>query len=151
MLLSVPILVCTIGYLYATNVAGTVVWATAWHSVVWFTTTFPLLPSVGAPAVGLGWIPAGIVSASIVGRRTSKATRAAIVRSMAVPAASAIAAGAAGWGLASAGPRTLLLGAAGLVTAEVVLFAALWVGARPPLLATYALGKRAVKGARGGL
>jgi O-antigen/teichoic acid export membrane protein len=143
--LSAPVLVSTIGYLYATDHAGTLVWATVWHTLVWFGVTLPLLPLVGAPAVGLGWIPAGVVLAAVAGRRTAKLTGAAIVRNAAVPTAVAMGAGAAGWLLAASRPETLLWGAAGVLTAELVLLAGLWLARRSLLADTYALGVRAVK------
>jgi O-antigen/teichoic acid export membrane protein len=145
LLLSAPVAVCTIGYLFATDHAGTFAWATVCHTLVWFAVTIPLLPSLGAPAVGVGWIPAGIVLAAIVGRLTARLTGAAILRSLALPAGVAVAAGAAGWALAASGPETLPQGALGLVVGEVVLLAGL-AGLRRSLLAdTYALVARAVR------
>lgn len=145
MLLSAPVIVSTIGYLYATDHAGTVVWATIWHTLAWFVVAFPLLTLLGAPAVGVGWIPAGLVLAAVSGARTAQLTGAAVVRSLAVPAAVAVAAGAAGWALAASGPDTVPLGVAGAVLAEVILLAGLWLTRRSLVLATYALAARGVR------
>lgn len=145
LLLSAPIVVSTIGYLYAADRAGTMAWATVWHTLVWFAVTLPLLPSLGAPAVGVGWIPAGIVMATIVGRRAAELTGAAILRNAAVPVAVAIVAGAAGWGLTVPRPETLLWGLAGALTAECVLLGGLALAKRSLLADTYALGARAVR------
>lgn len=143
--LSGPVMVATIGYLFATDHAGTVAWAAAWQMLVWLAVTLALLPSLGAPAVGVGWVPAGIVIAAIVGARTARLTGAAILRSMLVPASVAIAAGAAGWTLAAAGPDTLVAGAAGVVVGEAVLIAGLALTRRALLGDTYALVARAVR------
>jgi O-antigen/teichoic acid export membrane protein len=149
LLLSAPVIVSTIGYLYATDHAGTVVWATVCHTGVWFAVTFPLLPSLDAVAVGVGWVPAGIVMAAIVGRRTSRLTGASISRSLAPPAAVALAAGAAGWALALAGPETVPWGIAGALAAEAVLAAGLGLVRRSLLTDTFALAARAVRSSRG--
>jgi O-antigen/teichoic acid export membrane protein len=145
LLLGAPIAVATIGYLYAADRAGTIVWATVWHALVWFAVTIPLLPSLGAPAVGVGWVPAGIVMAAIAGRRAAELTGAAIARNAALPTAAAVLAGAAGWALAAPRPETLVWGAAGALTAECVLLAALALTKRSLLVDTYALGARAVR------
>jgi O-antigen/teichoic acid export membrane protein len=145
LLLSAPVLVATIGYLYATDHAGTVVWATAWHTLVWLAVTLPLLPALDAVAVGVGWVPAGIVIATITGRRTAQLTGASILRSVAVPAAVAMMAGAAGWAAASAGGETLLWGAAGALVAEAVLLGGMRLVRRSLLRDTYALAARAVR------
>jgi O-antigen/teichoic acid export membrane protein len=145
LILGAPIAVATIGYLYAADRAGTMVWAAVWHGVVWFAVTIPLLPSLGAPAVGVGWVPAGIVMAVIAGRRAAELTGAAIARNAALPTAAAILAGAAGWALAAPRPETLLWGVAGALTAECVLLAALALTKRSLLVETYALGARAVR------
>jgi O-antigen/teichoic acid export membrane protein len=136
LLLTAPVIVAAIGYLYATGRAGTVLWATVWHTLAWFAVAFPLLPVVGAPAVGLGWIPAGLVMSAIVGHRTAQLTGAAVVRSVALPSVIAAAAGAAGWELAASGGETVARGAAGLVLAEALLFAGLWVARRSLLAST---------------
>jgi O-antigen/teichoic acid export membrane protein len=136
LLFTAPVIVAAIGYLYATERAGAVLWATVWHTLTWFAVTFPLLPVVGAPAVGLGWIPAGIVMSVLVGRRTANLTGAAVFRSFALPTVIAVAAGAAGWAVAASGGQTVVRGVAGLVVAEAVLLAALWVTQRSLLAST---------------
>lgn len=148
-LLNAPVMVATIGYLYASDHAGTVAGAAAAQTVTWFAVTVPLLPSLGATAVGVGWIPGGIVIAALAGRRAAQLTGAAILRSLAVPAAVAIAAGAAGWAIGAAGPETLARGAMGLVAAEVVLRAGLALADRALLSETYRLLARAVRAASG--
>jgi O-antigen/teichoic acid export membrane protein len=145
LMLSAPTVVATIGYLYATDHAGAVAWATVWHTLVWFVVALALLPSLGAPAVGIGSVPAWIVLATLLGRRAARVTGAAILRSLAIPTAVAVAAGAAGWAFAASGPETVIGGAAGLAVGELVLFAGLGLTKRSLLLDTYALVARAVR------
>jgi O-antigen/teichoic acid export membrane protein len=145
LLLSAPVVVATIGYLYATDHAGTVVWGVAWQALVWFAVTLPLLPSLGAPAVGVGSVPAGIAVAVIVGRRAAALSGASLARSFALPVAIAAAAGAAGWALASSGSETLPWGAAGAVAGELVLIGGLWLTGRSVLTDTYSIVARAVR------
>jgi polysaccharide transporter, PST family len=145
MLLGAPVAVATIGYLFAVDRAGMVVWAVVWQMLAWFAVTLPLLPSLGAPAVGVGWVPAGVVLAAILGRRAETLTGASIARNLAIPAAVAVAAGAAGWAIAASGPETLLGGAAGLVTGEIILLVGLALAKRSALIDAYALAARAVK------
>jgi O-antigen/teichoic acid export membrane protein len=145
LLLGAPVLVATVGYLYASDHAGTVLWGTLCHMLVWFAVTLPLLPELGAPAVGLGWLPAGIVLSAIAGRRAAALTGAAIVRSAATPMAVATIAGAAGWAVSAPRPETVLWGVVGLLTAEFVLLAGLALVKRSLLTDAYALGARAVR------
>jgi O-antigen/teichoic acid export membrane protein len=149
LVLSAPVIVATIGYLYATDHAGTVVWATVWHTLVWFAVTLPLLPTLDAVAVGVGWVPAGIVMAAIVGHRTTGLTGASILRSLALPTVAALAGCAAGWALALAGPEKVLWGVAGTLVGEAVLVAGLGLFQRSLLTDTYALAARAVRNSRG--
>jgi O-antigen/teichoic acid export membrane protein len=148
-LLMAPVVVATIGYLYATDHAGTVVWGAVAQTLLWIGVTLPLVASLGAPAVGIGSIPAGIAIAAIMGRRTRRLTGAAILKSLAAPAAVALAAGAAGWAIATAAGETLPAGAAGLLAGELVLLAGLAAVNRPLLSSTWALGARAVRNSLG--
>ncbi|HKP89366.1 MAG TPA: oligosaccharide flippase family protein [Thermoleophilaceae bacterium] len=145
LVLSAPVIVGTIGYLYATDNAGTVVWGVVWQALVWFAVTLPLLPSLGAPAVGIGSVPAGVAIAAIVGRRAAAMSGAAVVRSLARPLALSAAGGAAGWALASHGSETLPWGLVGALVAEVVLLGGLWLVGRSLLADTYAIVARAVR------
>jgi O-antigen/teichoic acid export membrane protein len=145
LLVSAPVVVASIGYLFATDHGGTVVWGVVWQAIVWFAVTLPLLPSLGAPAVGVGSVPAGVVVAAIVGRRTAALSGASVARSLARPLVLAAAAGAAGWELASSGSETLPWGVAGALGAELVLLGGLWLTGRSLLADTYAILARAVR------
>lgn len=150
LLVSAPVLASTLGWLYATDRAGTMLRGTVVHTLVWFGVTFPLLPELGATAVGVGWVPAGIVLAAICGRRTAGHTGAAILRSLALPLAVAVAAGAAGWAIAVSGPETVLWGTAAAAAGELVLLAGLMLARRALLADTYALATRAFRTSFGG-
>ena len=144
MLVSAPVIVATMGYLFAVDRAGIVVSATVWHTVVWLAVAIALLPELGAVAVGIGWVPGGIVAAVIAGRGTARLSGAALLRNLALPVAVAIAAGAAGWLVAASGPETVPWGAAGLVAGELALLAGLALVARPQLADAHALARRAI-------
>ncbi|HEV2811821.1 MAG TPA: oligosaccharide flippase family protein [Solirubrobacteraceae bacterium] len=145
LLISAPVMIGTIGYLYATDHAGAVVTAIVLQTIVWFAVTLPTIPALGAVAVGVGSVPAGAVLAATAGRRAARLTGAAILRNLALPAALGIAAGAAGWALAASGPDTLLAGAAGAAVGELLLLAGLAVASRPLLAQTYAVAARAFR------
>lgn len=148
LLVSAPVIVATMGYLFAVDRAGTVVSSTVWHTLVWLAVTTLLLPELGAVAVGVGWVPGGLVAAAIVGRRTARLTGARLVRNLALPVVVAAAAGAAGWLVAVSGPETVPWGAVGLLTGELVLLAGLALAARRQLADARALLARAIARSR---
>jgi hypothetical protein len=145
LLVNAPIVVATMGYLFAVDRAGTVVAATVWHTVVWFAVALPLLPELGAVAVGIAWVPGGIVGAVVAARPTARLSGAGLIRNLALPVAVAVAAGAAGWLVAAAGPQTVPWGAVGVVAGELTLLGGLALGARSQLADARALLTRAVR------
>jgi hypothetical protein len=150
LVLSAPVLVVTFGFLYADDRGGTVAAALVANTLVWFAVTIALLPSLGPVAVGVGWVPAGIVLAVVTGRRTRQRTGAAIGRSLALPAFAAVGSGAAGWAVAVTGPESLLTAAAAVAAGELLLVATLGVVRRSLLVDTYTLLARAVARLRPG-
>lgn len=132
-ILAAPIVVPISGYLFAADEVGTVALATIVSSVVWFATAAALLPSLGAPAVGLGWLASAPLNAVILARRAASLTGASLIGNLLAPASVAIAAGTGAWLLARELDPKLLGGAAGVVAGELVLFAGLAILARGPL------------------
>ncbi|HEX2086568.1 MAG TPA: oligosaccharide flippase family protein [Solirubrobacteraceae bacterium] len=145
LLVSAPVMVATLGYLYASDHAGTMVAAVSTQAVVWLAVTLPLLPSLGATAVGVGAVPSALALAAIAGRKAARLSGAAILRSLALPTAVGIAAGAVGWAVSAAGGETLLRAAGGLVAGELVLLAGLAIASRALLADTWALAARALR------
>jgi O-antigen/teichoic acid export membrane protein len=123
LMISVPPSVAMIGYLWATGDARTPLRAVMLHTVALGGVTFPLLPLIGLPAIGLGWIASGLVDATVLCRAARARTGARVVRALALPSVLAVVAGAAGWAGATAGQPTLLRAAAAAVLAEGIFVA----------------------------
>jgi hypothetical protein len=147
LLLNSPVYVVTVGYLYAVDAAGAVLRAMAAYAAVWFAVSVPLFSSVGAPAIGLGWIAASVVATELLARPTRRRTGARIWWNLLPSLAAATAACAAGWGLAVAAHRTALAGLLGVFAAELVLVAGLALARRELLVAAYDLVADAIRGA----
>jgi O-antigen/teichoic acid export membrane protein len=147
MLVSAPVYVVTVGYLYATDRAGAVLRSLVAYTVTWFAVTFSLIPSLGAPAVAVGWIAASLVNAVMLARQARRHTGAAIAASLVAPAAIAAVAGALGWMVGTTGRSTVLDGVLGAVAAELVLVAGLALVRRSLLVAAWRLLLEAARGA----
>lgn len=118
LVLGPPVVVATTGYLLAAGRAGAVAIGTAASALVWFTIVILLLPSEGAPAVGIGWVGAAIVNAAVLWRSTPGERGAKLTRDhLAATAVSAVAV-CTSWAIAHSGePVTLfapLAAAAGI-------------------------------------
>jgi O-antigen/teichoic acid export membrane protein len=106
-----PVSVSVAGYLFAKGDASTALRGAILHTFAQFAVVLPLLPSLGASALGLGGVAAGVVEATVLGRRASLRSGARIISPLSVPLAAAIGSAAAGWALASSSPPTLGLAA----------------------------------------
>jgi O-antigen/teichoic acid export membrane protein len=146
-LLNGPVYVMTAGYLYAVDDVSAVIRAALAQTAVWFAVALPLLDTLGAEAIGLGWIAGGALNSLMLARRTRQHTGASLVANLLPPAAAAIAAGGVGWFVASAGTETVLDGVAGALAGELVLVAALFLARRALLRDAYRLITGSVRGA----
>jgi O-antigen/teichoic acid export membrane protein len=147
LLLNGPLYVMAAGYLYAVDDVGAVIRAAIAQTAVWFAVTLPLLDTLGAEAVGLGWIAGGTLNSILLARRTRQHTSASLVANLLPPAAAAIAAGAVGWSVATALGETVPGGVAGALAGELVLVGALFIGRRALLRDAYRLISGSVRGA----
>jgi hypothetical protein len=134
-----PIATATAGYLFAAGDAGVVAAATVVSGAVWFALAAALLPSYGAPAVGIGWVASGFVGAAILGRRTAVRSGARMARGVLAPSAIGVAAVVAAWLVARRPEEPLVGGALGILAGELLLFAGLWFVARAALRDSRAL------------
>jgi O-antigen/teichoic acid export membrane protein len=125
LVLSAPVTVATGGYLFAANAAGVVAKATITSALVWLGVALPLLPSLGPAAVGIGWIPSGVVYAAVLWRATTARSGAAIAERLVVPTAVGLAATVVSWVAAEEISHSLLGGFAGLGLGEAVLLGGL--------------------------
>ena len=138
-----PIGVATRGYLLAADQAATVALAVVLSAAAWFAVSIALLPAIGAPAVGIGWVAAGLVNSALLWRRTAQLTGAAILGSLAGPTTVALLATGCAW-LVSKQPNDALVGGlVGFVTGELVALGGLFAVSRPTLLDVRELTRQA--------
>jgi O-antigen/teichoic acid export membrane protein len=152
LVLGIPTTVSTSAYLFASGAAGAVALATLVSTLVWFGASLPLLPSLGAEAVGLGWVASCAVYAVMLWRATTARIDVALARRLAVPTAFALIASGAGWLVADSAPSSPLAAVAAIVLGEAVLVAGLAMFARAALrdtrsLVALALGRLQTPGA----
>jgi O-antigen/teichoic acid export membrane protein len=139
-----PTVVPMNGYLLAAGRAGIVAVATLVSGLVWFVIAAVLLPDLGAPAVGIGWIGAAVFNSGILWRQTVALSGAAVLHRVAGPWAAALSAAAVAWLVASQPSSQLLGGLLGLVTGELVLVVGLALLARPAVRDAHAMGTQAL-------
>jgi peptidoglycan biosynthesis protein MviN/MurJ (putative lipid II flippase) len=133
LVLTAPVSVTMSGYLFAANDPGAVALAALASTVVWFAVTGSLLPVVGAPAVGLGWIAGGLVDALLLGRAARRRGRVSIVRPLAATTVVALAATASAWAISDGAGADLLSAAAGMAAGAMLMLAGCAVLARAAL------------------
>jgi O-antigen/teichoic acid export membrane protein len=146
-LLGAPIYIVAVGYLYAAGRVGDVLGAMTVYAIVWFGLSLPLLPSMGAPAIGLGWLVSAAVNALQLSWLTKRQTGAAIASHLLPPALVGVAAGAVGWWIGTAGSETVPDGILGAASGELVLLGGLALVGRPLLHDAYRLVTEAARGA----
>jgi O-antigen/teichoic acid export membrane protein len=139
-----PVVLVTTGYLFAVDAGGRVVLATLSSSIIWFVVALPLLPELGAPAMGIGWCAATLVNAAIVGRIAAARSGSALAASAFVPVAVGIAAAAGGWALARRLDGSVAAGVLAVAAGEAALFAALALLRRDALSDTRGLVSQAI-------
>jgi len=130
MLVSGPASASMVGYLCAAARPGIVVRAAIACAVVWIATAAALLPVVGVVAVGIGWVLGAVIDAAILGVAVKRLTGSRVFHHLVPPVAVGTCAMAVGWLVTRTGPDTALTGAAGALTAAV-LVVLLMRGLRP--------------------
>jgi O-antigen/teichoic acid export membrane protein len=139
LIVSTPITVATSGYLFAADQVGAVATAILTGAVTWFAVALALLPRVGAPAVGVGWLAAALVGSGMLWRRTAARTGAALAGHLAGPTAISLGAAISSWVLVRQLDEKVLGGVLGLVTGELILIGGLALVSRRALLDTRSL------------
>jgi PST family polysaccharide transporter len=140
-----PIVAAGVGYLYAQGDAGRVLLSTVLDSLAFAAVVLPLLPELGAEAMGWGWLAASIVDVVILGTALRHAG-VGVIRSTAVPIAVATGAGLLGLLFAHSAPPTVgtaILTGAG---APAVYLAVLLICHRRPLQQAARTVRRAAGG-----
>jgi O-antigen/teichoic acid export membrane protein len=121
LVLTAPVTVTMSGYLFAAGDAGAVALAALASTIAWFGVTAALLPSVGAPAVGIGWIAGAAVDALLLGRAAKRHSGASVARPLAAPTAVGLVATGVAWVIADGAGANVLSGALGAVAGEALM------------------------------
>jgi O-antigen/teichoic acid export membrane protein len=145
LMVSGPISVIANGYLCALGDVRAVLRSTAVSWLVLALVAFPLLPSLGITAVGLGAMASSLAEAAMFAQAVSFHSRASIARPLTAPTLAAIAAAAAGWALTDGLAPTLLAVVLGLATAEGLYVGLLLVIRRGLVLDTTGMLQRMVR------
>jgi O-antigen/teichoic acid export membrane protein len=95
LMIGAPISLATAGYLYAVGAVRMVLISVVLHTAAWFAVALPLLPVVGVPAVGIGWIAGSIVDAIVLMRAAHRRAGTRLVPGLGIPLGAAAVAGAA--------------------------------------------------------
>jgi O-antigen/teichoic acid export membrane protein len=137
-LVSGPISTTAVSLLYARNEPRTVLIAVVAHSLVWFAVAVPLIPSLGAEALGIGWFAGAAADCALLARALGR-YGVRVLPYSGFPALVAVAAGALSWLIASnVRPPGAAFGAS-LVTGEGVYLAIMLVCQRALILDLYRL------------
>lgn len=123
LIISAPVVMAISGYLFAADDPGAVAVAALVSTIAWFGVTAALLPVIGAPAVGVGWIACSVVDAVLLGRAAARHGVTAIARPLAAPMTVALAATGVAWLLADGAGANVLSGALGTVAGGTLLLA----------------------------
>jgi O-antigen/teichoic acid export membrane protein len=129
LMVSGPIATTAASFLYAIGEARAVLTSIIAHSLAWYVVAVPLLPVMGAEALGIGWAVGAAADAIVLSRALAR-HRIGMAEATAPPTFAAALAGAVGWGIAvSLPPGWLALGASLLAGQLAYLFVMLM--ARP--------------------
>jgi O-antigen/teichoic acid export membrane protein len=107
-MVAAPIGVAGVGYLWAIGDAHVPLRGSILNTIAWFVVALPLLPILGAGALGLGMLAAYLVQSVTIALGVRKRVRIDFVRPVVVPLAIAVAAAAPVWLAASAADPSLL-------------------------------------------
>jgi O-antigen/teichoic acid export membrane protein len=127
LMISGPISATAAGYLWALGDARAVLRSTAASWALLVLVAFPLLPSLGITAVGLGMMASALAEAAVLARAVRSHSQVSIVRPLLVPTAAAIASGAVAWILTDRMPASALAVMVGVAAAELLYVASLVV------------------------
>ena len=139
-----PIAFASRGYLFARDQAGTIALGLLASTAVWFGVAAALLPELGAPAAGVGWVFAGLVNSAVLARRTAQLSGAAVAARSAIPTAVALTATGAAWFAAHQPSDPLLAGLVGFAVGEACVLAGLLLVSRTTLRETVGLLKQSL-------
>jgi O-antigen/teichoic acid export membrane protein len=141
LLVAGPVSTAASGLLYARNRFGIPLRAVLAHTVAWFAVALPLIPSLGAEALGIGWCAGALVDVLILGRAlASEGVR--VVRPCCAPVVAGLAVGAVGWLVASSVRPPALGLVASLICVELLYLLAMSLVRRGVLIDLLRLVRR---------
>lgn len=142
-----PVSTTAVGYFFATGRGLFLVRAAIIHTLVWYAVSAPLIPSLGAEALGIGNFAGTIADVLILAPALGR-EGVSVIRSCGVPTIGALAGGAAAWLVATVGPPNLFTLAASLLTGEGAYVGLLYVFRRSALLDLARLTRRTLRPSR---
>jgi peptidoglycan biosynthesis protein MviN/MurJ (putative lipid II flippase) len=146
-----PIGISGYAYLYAQDDSTTALQGSLLSNTVRWGTTFALLPSLDATAIGVGWAAAAFCELPLVASRTRRRSGARLARRVLRPSIAGALAGTAGWVIADSlgvnAPSALL----SLVVATLGFAGLMWIFARGDLLEAVRMIRNAGREARQGI
>jgi O-antigen/teichoic acid export membrane protein len=101
MSIAAPVVVAAGGALLAAGKPGEVLAATVVNALVWVAIALGLLTTLGLSALGVGWLAGSVAQVVVLRRAAARDLGARTLTPLATPAAVTLAAGAAGWTVAS--------------------------------------------------
>jgi O-antigen/teichoic acid export membrane protein len=113
LLVSGPLAVVGVGFLYAADDPSVVLRATLWHTIALLAVAFALLPAIGPMAIGIGSFAGAVVDAAVMGAAVRRRSSARPERELLPAVAIAAAAGLVGTLTASAAGHGLVAAIAG--------------------------------------
>jgi O-antigen/teichoic acid export membrane protein len=128
-----PVATTAVSFLYARGEPRTVLNSVLAHSAAWYLVAVPLIPTLGAEALGIGWAVGCAVDVTVLARALAR-HGIRVAPFSGPPAVAAALAGAAAWLIAAAMGPTLLGVAASLAGGEVA-YLAVMLAVRPALVA----------------
>jgi O-antigen/teichoic acid export membrane protein len=138
--------VALLGYLWALGEASAVLRATLVGLPLMAVVMLPLLPIIGASAVGFGWLASGLGEATVLILAARKHAEFSIWPRLVPPTLFAVLGAAVGWLVGSEVGRTVAGGTAGALSAVAVYLLALWIWHRSYLLDSVRLSMRGLRG-----
>jgi O-antigen/teichoic acid export membrane protein len=146
LILNGPLSAVATGYFYAINRPAVLLRVATAHSVVWFAVFIPLLPSLGAEAIGIGLLAAALTDVLVLGVPFQRASGVAVLKVTLVPIV-AVAIGSAFGALVSDYLGSNLGGLiVGMACAEIAFAGVIFVGKRGALLDVARLARRGLSG-----
>jgi O-antigen/teichoic acid export membrane protein len=140
-----PISVALVGYLWAVGEASAVLRSTLVGIPLMAAVMIPLLPVIGVPAVGFGWLASGVGEATVL-ILTARRHAEFRIRSRLIPPTIFAGVGALlGWLVASEVGATVAGGLVGALFAAAVYLLALWMWHRAYLLDSVHLSVRGLR------